>query len=370
MYFPLTFLIYMVKKFITWISIATLSCILLIIFAIFTEISMQLTGSNQYMTLINTLKMEAFDKPYLLYQMTPFIFLCGAIGFCWSSSNTQEEMIARASGISKNKMIVYLMIITLFTGIGIVTIYQPIASLSKTFQWTLKNEILERTPVFVTTNQTKRDVIWIREERNTEYLLIHAIQNIHSKSIIFEKFILMRFQKTGTFIERVEAKSAELRPLHWHLEGVSITNNHSHTINHKTIQYPTTLKAQEIYQNNKVIILSSIWKLPKLIHIYENMGLSTSKYRMYFYRLITQPFFLCNILLIVMTLSTQKYTSRHNNMIFVTKSMLYGILFIMLSYLLQNISTTGIIPIHIAMWIPNIVTSLVCITILWQKEYQ
>ena len=176
---------------------------------------------------------------------------------------------------------------------------------------------------------------------------------------------VFRLDPSGRFLDRIEAKTARLENGYWRLEGARVNAEQSPPLDHAVYNLKTSLTTAQVRENFATPDAVSFWQLSSYIALAENAGLAAAGYRVQFYVLLLQPFYLAGMVLLAAAVSLRLF--RFGG---VQKMVLSGIgagfLLYVMSKVTGDLSKAGLMPPIMAAGLPvlfggltGVLTSLV-----------
>ena len=118
-----------------------------------------------------TIYLSFINAPSLIFEIFPFIFLITVKLLYLNLVDRDELAILNSNGISNLKIIYHLIIITLFMGVFLLTIFYFISSSLKSKYLDIKNRFSNTNEYLAVVND---DGLWIKEEIDQNLYFIHA----------------------------------------------------------------------------------------------------------------------------------------------------------------------------------------------------
>ena len=288
--------------------------------------------------------------PSLLYNMFPFVVLISGIWFFLKIKKTDEVIALKVSGISNLSVIIIPGILSFILGIIFVTSLNPIISVLVKKYENIKGSYQQNQEYLssITVNG-----IWIKEKNLGKNSLIRAVR-LEDKKLI--GISIYQFDNDNNFIQRIEAKSADISSLLWVIEGGKVIDKKGKI----TSKYDTNLtyksnydlkKLKSVYKNIDTI---SFWNLNKEIKKIEASGYSTSEMKAKFQQYLSFPCFLLSMILLsgVFTLGVG---FKENNWIYVFLTIISSVLIFYFVKFSAALGQTDKLPIEISVWMPIII---------------
>ena len=207
----------------------------------------------------------------------------------------------------------------------------------------------------------------LRQRTDEGQAIINA-KNSSQQGIALAVVTVLKFDHTDTFVERIEAKSAVLQPGYWRLEDARIFRNDVGPADRTVYDLKTNLTAMQVRESFATPDTVPFWQLSDYIRLAENAGLAAAGYRLQYYQLLAQPFYLAAMVLLAASVSLRSV--RFGG---VQKMVLGGVVVSFLLYVLSKVtgdlSKAGLMPPVAAAALPPLVGGLTgLITLLYQED--
>jgi lipopolysaccharide export system permease protein len=176
--------------------------------------------------------------------------------------------------------------------------YNPISASLREQSTRLEAELFGRDSGF----RTPGSGFWLRQRSDEGQSVINAKAS-RQQGVQLAGVSIFRFDPSGHFRDRIEAKTAKLEPGYWRLEearfyasGVAATERESYRLK-------TTLTPVQVGESFATPETVPFWQLSSYIDLAENAGLAASGYRLQYYQLLAQPFYLVAMVLLAASVS-------------------------------------------------------------------
>jgi len=243
-------------------------------------------------------KISMFRVPFITERVLPFAVLVGAM-FCYLNlSRRLELVIARAAGISAWQFITPAVAIAALIGIATTTIYNPISANLREQSTRLEAELSGRDGGF---RNVGRD-FWLRQRNDDGQAIINA-KSSRQQGIQLGGVSIFRFDASGHFHDRIEAKSATLETGYWRLEEARFYASGVAPTERDSFRLPTTLTPVQVGESFATPETVPFWQLSSYIDLAENAGIAAGGYRLQYYQLLAQPFYLVAMVLLAAAVS-------------------------------------------------------------------
>jgi lipopolysaccharide export system permease protein len=320
------------------------------------------TGDMDVSTLF-VAKVTLYRVPFLTERIMPFAVLVGAMSCYLNLSRRLELVVARAAGISAWQFIRPALIIAFALGLVATAIYNPVSATLREQSVQLEAELFRRGAPVPTTGGTS----WVRQRSDEGQAIINA-KSSGQQGIQLAGVTVFRFDDAGHFRDRIEAKSAALEPGYWRLEDARIYANATPVVERATFNLRTTMSPAQVRDSFASPETVPFWSLSSYIDLSESAGLSARGYRLQYFQLLAQPFYLAAMVLLAAAVSLRFF-----RMGGVQKMVLAGIGMGFFLYVLTKVtgdlSKAGLMSALFAASLPPLIGGLTgFITLLYQED--
>jgi lipopolysaccharide export system permease protein len=243
-------------------------------------------------------KITFFRVPFITERVMPFAVLVGAM-FCYLNlSRRLELVVARAAGISAWQFIAPALGIAALIGILTTTIYNPISANLREQSSRLEAELFGTESSF----HASSGGFWLRQRSDEGQAVINA-KSSRQQGIQLGGVTVFRFDPSGRFQDRIEAKSATLEPGYWRLEEARFYASGAAAAERESFRLRTTLTPAQVGESFATPETVPFWQLSTYIELAENAGIAAAGYRFQYYQLLVQPFYLVAMVLLAAAVS-------------------------------------------------------------------
>jgi len=243
-------------------------------------------------------KISMFRVPFITERVLPFTVLVGAM-FCYLNlSRRLELVVARAAGVSAWQFITPAVAVAASIGIAATAIYNPISASLRELSTRLEADLSARDGGF---RNAGRD-FWLRQRNDDGQAIINA-KSSRQQGIQLGGVSIFRFDASGHFRDRIEAKSATLEGGYWRLEEARFYASGVAPTERDVFRLPTTLTPVQVGESFATPETVPFWQLPSYIDLAENAGIAAGGYRLQYYQLLAQPFYLVAMVLLAAAVS-------------------------------------------------------------------
>jgi lipopolysaccharide export system permease protein len=308
-------------------------------------------------------KITFYRVPFITERVMPFAVLIGAMSCYLNLSRRLELVVARAAGMSAWQFIAPAVILAFTIGTLSTALYNPVSAALREQSIRMEAEIFGGDAAFQDTGSG----FWVRQRSDEGPSIINAKVSRQQGSLL-GAVTVFRFDSAGHFRDRLEAKSALLEIGYWRLEEVRIYASGTIPAEHDTYDLRTTLTPIQVRESFATPETVPFWQLSSYIQLAENAGLAATRYRLQYYQLLVQPFYLASMVLLAAAVSLRFF--RFGG---VQKMVLSGVgggfLLYILSKITGDLSKAGLLPALVAAILPALAGGLTgVITLLYQED--
>ncbi|HTM71686.1 MAG TPA: LPS export ABC transporter permease LptG [Pseudolabrys sp.] len=308
-------------------------------------------------------KMALYRVLQLGERLMPFCVLIGAMSCYLNFSRRNELVVARAAGVSAWQFISPAVFGAFMLGAIATMAYNPLSALLQEQAKRIENEIFRG-------NQASPSVspgaFWISQRTNDGRAIISAGSS-RSQGVDLSAVTIFKFDKAGTYAERIEARSALLENRFWRLTDVRGYPLGGQPYVKDTLDLPTNLTREQVSENFATPESVPFWELPKYIGTAEHFGLVAAGYRLQFQKLLARPFLFSAVVLLAAAFSLRFFRFGGVQKM-VLGGILAGFLLYVLSKVTDDMATAGLMHPVAAAWLAVAAAGVVGITALLYQE--
>jgi len=243
-------------------------------------------------------KVSLFRVPQLTERIMPFTVLVGAMSCYLTLSRRLELVVARAAGVSAWQFISPAIIIAALIGVALTTIYNPISANLRELSTRLEADLSGRDKGF----RNSGSGFWVGQRNDDGQAVINAKPS-RQQGIELGGVSIFRHDTAGHFLDRIEAKSATLEPGYWRLEEARIYASGVAPVERDVFRLSTSLTPAQVGESFATPETVPFWQLSSYIDTAEKAGLAAAGYRLQYYQLLAQPFYLVAMVLLAASVS-------------------------------------------------------------------
>jgi lipopolysaccharide export system permease protein len=351
---------YFAGKFIGAAIAVFMGVFILVVLVDYIELTKKTSGIEASSWLI--VQTSLYRVPQLLERLMPFCVLIAAMSCYLNLSRRLELVVARSAGVSAWQFLTPALASALVMGLLATTIYNPLsANLQEQAQ-------LNEVQLFGDRTQMLQDAqgFWFNQATSEGQTIINATSS-QRRGELLSGLTVFRFDPSGRFSERLEAREATLENGYWLFKTVR-----RHTFNEPvsvldTYRLATSLSRDQVRGNFANPESVSFWELPEYITSSENSGLSTAGYRLQYQKLLSRPFLLAAMVLLASAVSLRFFRLGGVQKM-VLSGIAAGFLLYVLSKVTEDLSKAELMHPITAAWLPVVVGSLVGLLALLHLE--
>jgi lipopolysaccharide export system permease protein len=307
--------------------------------------------------------MSLLKLPDMATIIAPFAILFSALYSFWQLSKRHELVILRSAGISAWQFLLPIILTAVAAGTIMVTVVNPLSALFYTQFSSLERKYLEREDTNIVA--VFEQGLWLRQEADTGYAILHA-DKIDPDWRLRDVMVLS-FDKNNSFQERLDAPSATLKSGNWVLRD-AVLNMPGYPSKHSpSVSIPTDLTPQDIEESFSSPQAMGLWQIPSFIHTLESTGFDSTRVRIHFQSLLSQPFLYAAMVLLAACVALRPQR-QGQSFLYVVVGVMTGFVVFLMSNFLQAMGSSHQLPVFLAAWSPALISSLFGATILLTLE--
>lgn len=344
-------------------SIATFAAIFFLVITVDYIELMRRASAMENISALFVAQTALFRVPLTLEKLMPFCIMIGAMVSFLALSRRLELVIARAAGISAWQFTAPALLSALALGTLATVVYNPVSA-----------DMLERakgmeTKIFTGGAPTVQDGagFWINQSTSEGQSVINAARSM-GQGALLTGMTVFRYDPSGVFKERIEAREATLEPGRWLFKDVRRYTLNNPVIEEDTFALSTTLTLAQVRNSFSTPETVSFWQLPDYIKSSENSGQATAGYRLQYQKLIARPFLLAAMVLLAAAVSLRFFRFGGVQKM-VLSGVAAGFLLYVLSKVTDDLSKAELMHPLAAAWLPVCVGGLSgFLALLYQED--
>ncbi len=353
---------YIAKRFLFSILAIFIGCFLLILLVDFVEL-VRRSGNRANADMLSVFLMSLYRVPELTERVLPFATLFGSIAAFLNLSRRLELVIIRASGVSAWQFITPALSVAAFVGCFAFAVYNPASSYLKDMSLEIEARVFGAS--FSNAGQVASQD-WVRQKGEDGDSILRALTS-YDQGRKLGGVTVFSYDKQGNFLERIDAKNAELQPGYWHLTDVLVSSASAPPRQYNTFLVSTHLTPEEANEAIAKPESVSFWDLPHIIDQAARSGLPAHKYRLRYQTLLARPLLLAAMVLIAATVSLKIFRFGSVGKL-ILSGVIAGFVLYVVTEIAKDLGNTGLVNPILSAWLPAIVASLMGFTILLYQE--
>ena len=254
----------------------------------FVEISRAIGRRAKDITTFDILNLTLLQSPAVILVLAPFAILFGVMA-AFANLNRRSELIAmRAAGVSAWRFIFPAALAAGTLGVATVLALNPLASAMNAEFQRRESQLMDNYLGAI--NQP----IWLRQGERGRQVIIRAKSRMPGVGIRLQDVSLFLYHVRPDghldFVQRVDAKEADLRNGQWRLTGARSAEPGSQSVQFSAYTIPSTLNERTALERFAAPSAVPFWALPGVIGRTETAGFSATSYRLQFDQLLAMPF--------------------------------------------------------------------------------
>jgi len=295
------------------------------------------------------LEMALLKLPQTAQQVMPFAILFGTMLAFWRMTRTNELVVARASGVSAWQFLAPAVLVALVTGIVVVTVFNPIASVMEARYEALDKRILRLAADPMTLSDGG---LWLRQsDAAGGQVVIHG-SKVPGTDLQLQRLTVFFLGRNSEFDARIEARAARLERGYWLIQDGSRYRRGEATEPFDEFRLATQLTPTKIEESLGSPESMSFWDLPGFISLLEQSGFAAQRHRLHFNTLLARPFLFCAMVLVAATFSL-RMQRRGGATMMIAGGAIAGFLLYFLSDIVVALGLSAKVPVLLAAWTPT-----------------
>ena len=321
-------------------------------------------GERKGATVLDIAELVALRLPVFSEQMLPFSVMIGAMGSFLILSRRHEFIVARSAGVSVWQFIGLAVVIAASIGVFATAVYSPLSSAAWDRAARIEAAMFDDNSTLF---QANTDGLWLRQQSVDGHAIVQA-QAASDQGRRLSGVHIFAFDHAGQFVERIDARSAQLEPGTWVLQKARVFSTTSAPVEFETYRFSTNLIAEQVRGSSEVREAVSFWELPAAVAAAERAGLRTERYRLQYQLYLVQPLVLVTMVVIAAAFSLKVFRLGGVGKMMLG-AVLAGFFLFLAARIGQELGTSGIVDPILATWLPIAFgASMGCLALLHQED--
>jgi lipopolysaccharide export system permease protein len=320
-------------------------------------------GKHEDVSAALVLGMGLLKLPDMANVIAPFAILFSALYSFWQLAKRHELVILRSAGISVWQFLLPIILTAMAVGFVMVSIINPLSAAFYAQYSSLERTHLKRenSNIIAVFDQG----LWLRQEMGSGYAILHA--GAVDPDWRLRDVMVISFDSKNVFKERLDAPSAVLKSGNWVLREASLNVPGYPAQKSDTASIPTSLTPKDIEESFSSPQSMGFWSMPSFIRTLESTGFDSTRVRIHFQSLLSQPFLYAAMILLAACVALRPQR-QGQTFIFVVIGVLAGFTVFLMSNFLQALGSSHQLPVFLAAWSPALIASLFGATVLLTLE--
>ena len=362
-----TFLNSTVSRYLTRIYLVNflgLLCILLgVIFLFETVEQLRRTSKYEDVPLSLVLGMAFLKLPDVAGTISPFAILFSALYSFWQLSKRSELVVLRCAGVSVWQFLSPIILTAMAIGVVMVTVINPLSAVMYTEYSSLERSYMkkEQNSVIAIFKQG----LWLRQDTDKGYAIFHA-ENIDPDWRLRDVMVLS-FDQDNKFQDRMDAPIAMLKAGNWELSDATLNIPGYPVRKSQKSIIPTDLTPSDIEESFSSPRSMGFWSMSSFIDTLEETGFDSTRVRIYFQSLLSQPFLYVAMVLLAACVALRQQR-QGQTLLFLVIGVMTGFIVFIMSNFLQVLGSSHQLPVFLAAWSPAMIFTLLGAAVLLTLE--
>ena len=237
-----------------------------------------------------TLFLSLLNSPIQIFELFPFILLITIQLFFIKIFENKEIEIFKYSGLKNSNIMYILTILSIITGIFVVSIFYNISSNLKNIYLEIKSNYAKDGKYLAVIT---KNGLWIKDKIDNKIIITNA--SSIDKNFLNNIFIT-EFDENFNVIRNIKSNKIDISSDKWIIKGAKVYEENDYS-NKESIYLKTNFnfeRIQKLYSNLSAL---SFVELYQLRENYTKLNYSTTEVDMHLYKLLSYPIFLLLITL-------------------------------------------------------------------------
>jgi lipopolysaccharide export system permease protein len=302
--------------------------------------------------------------PQITERLMPFAVLIGTMICFLSLSRRLELVVARSAGVSAWQFIAPAAVVAFVLGLLATLLYNPLSAMLDEYSKRLETQIFGEQRGG---SQPTAGGFWLSQRTGNTSVIINATTSLQQGAVL-AGVIVLQFDASGRFRQRIDARRATLEPGHWRLEDARIYAAGTAPRGPGEYLLETSLTPEQVRETFAVPESVPFWHLPEYIERAERMGIAAAAYRLHYHKLLAQPFLLAAMVFLAAAVSLRFFRlGGVQKMVLI--GVLAGFLLYVFSKVMDDLSKAELMHPFAAAWLPILTGgSIGIVALLYQED--
>ena len=292
--------------------------------------------------------MSALNSTSILYNIFSLHFFNYNSIFFLKIDEKNELLLFKHSRLTNFNLVKLLSILSFLVGIFIITFFYHFSAKLKHMHLNIKNQMSDDNKYLAVVTENG---IWMKDEMNNIVSIINA-ESIKQDTLINAS--ITQFDGKYNFIQSIISKKIDIGTNYWLIKEARILKDEMKPVLEKNLRFQTNFNLEKINSLFSNLSSLSLWELNELAKNYKSLGYSTLEVDTHTLRIYSYPFYLTimTIFSSVIMLNIKRDKPKIFNLIL---GILLSVVIYYINYFSNLLGENEKLPIHIAIWMPQII---------------
>lgn len=307
--------------------------------------------------------MALLKLPDVATTISPFAILFAGLYSFWQLSKRSELVVLRCAGISVWQFLLPIILSAMAIGVVMVTVINPISATMYTQYSVLERLHLRKEQGNVIA--VFKQGLWLRQDTEKGYAIFHA-DKVEPDWRLRDVMVLS-FDHENKFESRIDAPMALLKSGHWVLRDAVLNVPGTTLRKLEKTRIPTELTTKDIEESFSSPKSMGFWGLTSFIDTLDATGFDSTRVRIQFQSLLSQPFLYAAMVLLAACVALRQQR-QGQTLIFLVIGVMTGFIVFIMSNFLQVLGASHQLPVFLSAWSPAMIFTLLGAAVLLTLE--
>ena len=344
---------YFGAKYLLWIASTCAGVTMTVSLIHAVELMRRISNRNQDAEDFNVMNMVLLNVPTVIEMTMPITLIIGSM-ICFETWNRSNEfVVSRGFGRSIWSVLSPVAIVALFVGLFLVTIVNPIGSVTSRHYESAMNSVFGSQEQRLSVSA---DGIWLRDDHAAGKFIIHGdMLDVEASNIINP--IIYKFDAQNNLTLRITAESMQLTDKGWVAESARSWDGAGVMTERGSLMLPSNLAALDLGLSSEPPNTIAIFSLPVFIKLLEKAGLPTVEHRIHFHKLLSMPLLMIGLAMLSARATLTNLVRGRRARLF-TRGLMIAVGITLFSHFMQVLGGSFRLPVITAAWAPAILVTV------------